>query len=192
MDNASYKVVFEGDLIPGQRQDQVQKNMAKLFKKQDVQVAHYFSGQSFDVKRQLSFELAKKYVRAMAKIGALAYIQIQDADKQVTTAPDHDVFTETGSFSVEALTPKEPEQEAAVSHDDTTVPVDMVGALTSNAFATFFERQAEQRAEAAEEEPSDAHAIILDDEPVYDEAVVTDNKNVIDMRKLASMVKRSI
>lgn len=74
MDNVTYKVSFEGDLLPGCDQDTVQQRLAELFRIDMSVASKLFTGKQRDLKRGISLNHAKKYVRAMSKLGALAFI----------------------------------------------------------------------------------------------------------------------
>ena len=93
-----YKVIFDGDLLPGKKQADVQEKLAGLFNVDINKAAKLFSGKSHTVKSNLDLKYAKKYVRALAKLGALGYIvqEIIESDQHVTPAPENDNFTHTG------------------------------------------------------------------------------------------------
>ncbi|MCW8962195.1 MAG: hypothetical protein OQL16_00270, partial [Gammaproteobacteria bacterium] len=118
MINVLYKVVFEGDLLPGHEQSDVQKKLAKLFGVDSKTAGKLFSGKQHKVKSQLNLKQAKKYVRAFAKLGALGYIEQEIIEQEVVEqeiveqkvvgkdgplALPPDKFTETGSFDVAAV-----------------------------------------------------------------------------------------
>ena len=100
-----YKVVFDGDLLPGKNQADVQEELAGLFGIDINKAAKLFSGKSHKVKSNLDLKYAKKYVRALAKLGALGYIvqEIIESEQHVTPQPIDDNFTHTGSFDVSAM-----------------------------------------------------------------------------------------
>jgi hypothetical protein len=100
-----YKVIFDGDLLPGKKQADVQEELAGLFNVDINKAAKLFSGKSHTVKSNLDLKYAKKYVRALAKLGALGYIvqEIVESEQHITPEPENDNFTQTGSFDVAAM-----------------------------------------------------------------------------------------
>ena len=104
MDSVMYKVVFEGDLMPGFEQADVQRKLAKLFHIEMTVAGRLFIGKQHEIKRGIASDQAKKYVRAMSKLGALAFMQPDEHDDTVVPEPSAKVdFTETGSFNVNAF-----------------------------------------------------------------------------------------
>lgn len=75
MSDLFYKVIFEGDLLPGHNQSEVQKKLAILFKLSIEKTGKLFSGRQYAIKRNLGLRQAKKYVKGLAKIGVLGYIE---------------------------------------------------------------------------------------------------------------------
>ena len=100
-----YRVIFDGDLLPGKNQADVQEELAGLFGVDINKAAKLFSGKSHTVKSNLDLKYAKKYVRALAKLGALGYIvqEIIESEQHITPQPINDNFTHTGSFDVAAM-----------------------------------------------------------------------------------------
>jgi len=104
MDNMTYKIVFEGDLMPGYGQQAVQGKLAKLFHIDIAMAGRLFIGKQREIKRGISFDQAKKYIRAMSKLGALAFMVPQEEDDTVVPKPDgNGGFTDTGSFEASAF-----------------------------------------------------------------------------------------
>jgi len=107
-----YKVVFEGDLLPGHDQAVVQKKLAGLFGVDSKLAGKLFSGKQHKVKSNLDLKRAKKYARALAKLGALGYIEQEVVEREqpvdlkednIFQVQEDDKFTETGSFDVTAV-----------------------------------------------------------------------------------------
>jgi len=122
-----YKVVFDGDLLPGQARTEVQEKLAGLFGVDNETAGKLFSGKSYKVKTGLDLKQAKKYTRALAKLGALGYIEQevvereepeQTQDKNVFKVREEDKFTETGSFDITAVRAFFEEQEANKAEED--------------------------------------------------------------------------
>jgi len=104
MDNMTYKIVFEGDLLPGHEQGAVQKKLAELFHINTAVAARLFIGKQREIKQGVSFEQAKRYVRAMSKLGALAFMLPEEEDDTVVPKADgNGDFTDTGSFDASAF-----------------------------------------------------------------------------------------
>lgn len=104
-----YKVIFEGDVLPGFGQLDVQKKMANLFSMEVSVAARLFMGKQFEVKRGVTLEQAKKYARALAKLGAITFLvpyEENHQDSELSAASDHGdgEFTKSGSFNALAFT----------------------------------------------------------------------------------------
>ena len=123
MINVYYKVVYEGDLLPGQERPAVQRRLAQLFGVDVDTAAKLFSGKQHKIKTHLNLEQAKKYTRALAKLGAMGYIEqeiIQHEEIQPKKQLDipKEKFTETGSFDVRAFRDYFEEQEAKLAEKE--------------------------------------------------------------------------
>lgn len=201
MSEQLFKVVYEGDIIPGNNKPLVRKKLAQLFKIDEQRAERFFTGVTREVKRNVPVALAKKYVKALAKLGALSYMLPQEEVQAREEVNVPDSFTETGSFHVSELMPQQAREnidpddktEPDYLHDsdsDTTVPMDIVGAMSTDAFASFFERKITEQ-KAQDEETSGAYALLTDlgTEEEDEVSVVTDTKNVVDMRHLADLLR---
>lgn len=123
-----YKVVYEGDLFPGYKQSDVQKKLAHLFALDEARAARFFSGKTHTIKSKLELPDAKKYSRALAKMGAMGHIvqEVVETDIPVVDllkAPQPDM-TPTGSFDVtavrahfEKLEQKKAENDKSAKHE---------------------------------------------------------------------------
>jgi|GEM_PF-3241884 len=126
MIDVKYKVVFEDDLLPGQEQAVVQEKLAGLFGVDAKLAGQLFSGKQHKVKSNLDLKHAKKYSRALAKLGALAYIEQEmiESDELIELkepiGQDDTKFTETGSFEVSAVRAFFDEQAAKQAANDKT------------------------------------------------------------------------
>jgi hypothetical protein len=104
MDNVTYKIVFEGDLMPGFELPVVQRRIAELFRIDVPVAARFFFGKQRVIKRGITYDQAKKYIRAMSKLGALAFMLPHEEEDTVLPQPDaNGNFTETGSFDARAF-----------------------------------------------------------------------------------------
>lgn len=100
-----YKVVFEGDVLPGFGQLDVQKKLAKLLAIDVSAAARLFMSKQLEIKRGITLDHAKKCVRAMAKLGALTYL-LPCEESEMNELPDNSSseFTGSGSFAALAFT----------------------------------------------------------------------------------------
>lgn len=106
MDKVMYKIIFEGDLMPGYELPVVQRRIAELFGIDVPSAARLFFGKQREIKRGITFEQAKKYIRAMSKLGALAFMLPHEEEDTVVPEPQAKVsrdFTQTGSFDARAF-----------------------------------------------------------------------------------------
>jgi hypothetical protein len=168
-----YKVVFEGDLLPGQDQAVVQKKLADLFGVDTKRAAQLFSGKQHKVKSNLDLKHAKKYALALAKLGALGYIEQEVVERKqsvelqednVFQVREDEKFTKTGSFDV-------------------------------NAVRAYFDEQENKRAENAESAESADHEIFNLDEFENEVAAMQEDdgelsgvQNVLNAEQIAKML----
>ncbi len=75
MGDLKYKVVFQGKLNPRADPAQVRQRLSALFKTNLKAVERLFAGKPVVIKAGVTLEVARKYVMAMAKVGASAHIQ---------------------------------------------------------------------------------------------------------------------
>lgn len=118
MNDMMYKIVFEGDLLPGYEQAVVQKQLAELFHIETAMAGRLFIGKARDIKTNISFDKAKEYVRAMSKLGALAFMLPHEEDD--TVVPDPEAYVNTGTSRSNAF---ESYFESKVVKEDATYEV---------------------------------------------------------------------
>ena len=92
-----YKVVFEGDILPGFGQLEVQKKLAKLFAADTAAAGRLLMDGNMEIKRNVSLSEAKSAVRKMAKIGAICYVV--PAEISDDTVPNVELKNIPGSVS---------------------------------------------------------------------------------------------
>jgi hypothetical protein len=110
-----YNVMFAGDLLPDHDRETVHGNIASLFGVNKMSVKILLSGKEHKVKSNLDLVSARKYVRALARLGALGYIEqrVVEHSEPLASAPARDRrFTTTGDFDLEAVQQYFAEQEA--------------------------------------------------------------------------------
>ena len=73
-EQAQYSVVYTGKIAPNRKQDEVKRQLAQLFRRDPSQMERLFSGKPCTIKKDVDLELARKYIAAMAKAGAIAQI----------------------------------------------------------------------------------------------------------------------
>lgn len=72
MQATQYRIVFDGELIPGMAAETVKANLARLFKSDAGTIDRLFQQGSVNIKRELSETQADKYLRALQAAGAKA------------------------------------------------------------------------------------------------------------------------
>jgi hypothetical protein len=115
MYDVTYKVVFAGDLIPHRDLEEVLTHMAGLFGGDKAAAKKLFGGNKHRVKSNLNLVDARKYVRALARLGALSYIEqevVEHSEPLASPAPQDGQFLSTGDFDLEAVQQYFAEQEA--------------------------------------------------------------------------------
>lgn len=73
MQEAQFKIVFAGELMPNVQPEAVKANLALLFKTDLSKVERLFSGQVAVIKSKLSSDEADKYLGALRRAGAMAH-----------------------------------------------------------------------------------------------------------------------
>lgn len=74
-----YQIVFSGQLVHGASREQVQANLAKLFRADAARIAALFSGRRVSLKGNLAAEEAETYRTTLERAGALADILPMEA-----------------------------------------------------------------------------------------------------------------
>ena len=72
MQATQYRIVFDGELMPGMATDTVKANLARLFKRDAHTIDQLFQPGSISIKRKLSETQADQYLRALQAAGAKA------------------------------------------------------------------------------------------------------------------------
>ncbi|MEH6486363.1 MULTISPECIES: DUF805 domain-containing protein [Pseudomonas] len=70
MNQARYKIVFSGELMPDAALDTVKENLARLFKSDVSKINDLFSGRNVAIKRNLAESEADQYISALQRAGA--------------------------------------------------------------------------------------------------------------------------
>jgi uncharacterized membrane protein YhaH (DUF805 family) len=70
MQATQYRIVFDGELMPGMAVETVKANLARLFKSDADTIDRLFQQDSVNIKRELSETQADKYLRALQAAGA--------------------------------------------------------------------------------------------------------------------------
>ncbi|MBF0608614.1 MAG: polysaccharide biosynthesis tyrosine autokinase [Magnetococcales bacterium] len=94
MPDDSYRIVFKGDILAGYDKNRVAEALTRVFNVGQKKAEMLFGGQSVIIKKDVSYEVAKKYKASMNKAGADCLI-ISNADKQ-SSVPDK----QTGNHAV--------------------------------------------------------------------------------------------
>lgn len=83
MSAEQYRIVFDGELVPGMSADVVRSNLAMLFKSDSAKVDRLFGKGPINIKRDLSASEADRYVQALERAGARAR-KVLEADTGMT------------------------------------------------------------------------------------------------------------
>lgn len=84
---ASVRLVFHGQVLPGFRQEDVQRALAALLKLDDARAQALFSGSRVVLKRELPVDQADRYVAHLAKLGALVHLEAAGGEAAGAAAP---------------------------------------------------------------------------------------------------------
>jgi hypothetical protein len=166
MYDVTYKVMFTGDLFADRDDEEVKANLARLFGVDSRSADSLFSGKKFKIKSKLDLASARKYVRALANLGALGYIEQELVEHSEPLPPPRrdNRFTTTGDFDLEAVQ------------------------------KYFEEREARLKAQLEKTAEHKIYTMgVLDDvvEEVPEDSSATDVHNVLDAREVARMLNKN-
>ncbi|TNF98750.1 MAG: hypothetical protein EP297_07265 [Gammaproteobacteria bacterium] len=192
MEDSLFKVLYEGDVLPGKTQPDVQTAIAQLFGVDSKKLGRLFTGKPRKLKSGLTFDEAKKYVKALAKLGALAFIAPhEEGDK----APDarqnlEEQFTNSGSFNAntfkahfERLEAKKNQPEA----DHTILDLDQIKVGKEDGLNTHDSETDQEEESASLEEKTERHeAMPSENDEEWDEK--SSIQNVVDSEMLKQLI----
>jgi thiol-disulfide isomerase/thioredoxin len=75
-----YRVLFEGQIIPGHDVQTVKKNLAVIFRLGHEKMERFFSGRRFVIKKDLDQQSAQKYEEAFRRAGATCIVEPVEID----------------------------------------------------------------------------------------------------------------
>ena len=127
---SNYKLVFDGTISDGYQVDDVKKNLASILKANENQIELLFSKPEVIIKKNLDYESAMKYQKAMQKAGTICKV-MEIAQNQVAVPVEKAAPMDTG-FIDEPAAPKPParaqdhhfSQEPVMEVGETTLPKD--------------------------------------------------------------------
>ncbi|WP_444901022.1 hypothetical protein ACJJIG_12700 [Microbulbifer sp. SSSA007] len=115
MSQATYSLVFRGDLIDGFTANDVKSNMARLFKSTPQAVEKLFSGRPLILRKGLSQAQAEQFQATLAKIGA--QVTLKDESGIATAKPK--------TIQTQAVQPEEtPESDSSPIPNWTLAPME--------------------------------------------------------------------
>ena len=79
MSDQQFHIVFKGELVKGASAEQVQNNLAKLFKAEPAKLNHLFAGKAVIIKKGLDRAGADKYEAVLRRAGAV--VEVVEASK---------------------------------------------------------------------------------------------------------------
>ena len=86
-----YQLVFNGTISDGREINEVKRNLASLFKTNDAKIDQLFASLPIVVKRDVDYDDALKYQRALRKAGAICQVE---ETTQFAAAPAAEKATE--------------------------------------------------------------------------------------------------
>lgn len=87
MDEAFYKLIFEGETLPGFKEKHVRKNLKELLNADKEKLNRLFSGKPVVIRKNLSADDIRPYERAMMKAGAVCRIFSISGDEELAPTP---------------------------------------------------------------------------------------------------------
>lgn len=131
MSEPRYDVFFRGEIVPGQRLNEVRERLRQLFQIDDARLNTLFSGRPMAIRRDLGASDAERYRVALREAGALVELRPLDAPdvlaaagKPVNVAGDWSL----APAGAEVLRPEERAPVIAVSVDISGLEVAPPGA----------------------------------------------------------------
>ena len=130
---SNYELVFDGTISDGYQVDDVKKNLATLLKANEKQIELLFSKPEVVIKKNLDYESAMKYQKAMQNAGTICKV-MEIAQNQAAVPVEEAAPVNTGTgFIDEPATPTTPakaqdhhfSQEPAMEVGETTLPKDL-------------------------------------------------------------------
>lgn len=71
----TYRILFKGEIDPGENLQTVKERLAQLFKASPVQIERLFTGKPVTINTNLEHSAAQEYIAEMKKAGALCYFE---------------------------------------------------------------------------------------------------------------------
>lgn len=88
MNEAHYKILFRGELIPGASADAVKNNLAQLFKTDRARIERLFGASEVALKRHLHSDEADRYLAALRRAGVHAHKEPEQLQLQLQELTD--------------------------------------------------------------------------------------------------------
>lgn len=131
MSEPRYDVFFRGEIVPGQRLNEVRERLRQLFQIDDARLNTLFSGRPMAIRRDLGASDAERYRGALLEAGALVELRLLDAPD--TPFPPDDTANPGGEWSLapvgaDVLQPEERNPVVPVSVDISGLEVAPPGA----------------------------------------------------------------
>ncbi len=87
MDDVCYKLIFEGETLPGFKGKNVRKNLKELLNADKEKLKQLFSGKPVIIRKNLTVNEIRPYERAMMKAGAHCRILAINSDEELVPTP---------------------------------------------------------------------------------------------------------
>lgn len=102
MNTDHYRIVFDGELVPGMSENTVRSNLATLFKSDSAKVDRLFGNGPINMKRDLSAAEADRYVQALERAGAKVRKELEAARRtELSLAEDDPIPTQAPVAQIE-------------------------------------------------------------------------------------------
>ena len=127
---SNYKLVFDGTISDGFQVDEVKKNLATVLKANEKQIELLFSKPEVVIKKNMEYESAMKYQRAMQKAGTICKVmEIAQNEVAVPVEKAAPVNTDAGFIDQPGVTSSPAQthrhsQEPVMEVGETTLPID--------------------------------------------------------------------
>lgn len=135
MSQELYKVVFKGEVAPDKSVAEVKQALASLMQARVFQLETLFSGQPIVVKKNLSHDIALKYVMAFQDIGAVAELKPQGSANR-PAAPATAQATELAMPTLSEAEPDRYLSDQPPPYSTTEPPLSQPAPASSSRFST--------------------------------------------------------
>ena len=105
MNDITYKVLFEGVVLPGFAEDQVRDNLSELFNADEERIERLFSGKPYTVRKEIPEWKAREYEKSIQAAGGQCRILSMDGEHELepASADDSDLSLDDSELGASSM-----------------------------------------------------------------------------------------